>query len=161
MNPLHVEIIRLDPMRVASAYGFGDNPEEQAWQKLVAWAGPRGFLKNLTVNPVFGFNNPYPTQSHPRYGYEFWMKVSPEIEPAGDVRIVEFMGGTYAVTRCDTEGHPEKTVPARWQLLAAWCRESHRTLGRQPALEKFLTMPDDLKHLVIDLYCPLADQDQS
>ena len=156
MNSIEVNIVRLEPMRVASTYGFGDNPEEQAWQKLAAWASPRGLLQDLEANPIYGFNNPYPTKDHPRYGYEFWMKVGPETEPEGDVRICEFMGGTYAVNRCDTEGHPEN-LPVRWQMLASWCRENHRPLGRHPALEKFLTDPGDPAHLVVELCCPVAD----
>jgi hypothetical protein len=74
MNNLNAQIVKLEPMRMASAYGFGENPEEQAWQKLAGWAKPRGFLDDKTAHPVFGFNNPNPKPENPKYGYEFWIK---------------------------------------------------------------------------------------
>ncbi len=150
-----INIIRLEPMRVASAYGFGANPEEIAWQKLVQWAKPKGFLENLVSHPVFGFNNPYPTKNTPRYGYEFWMKVDKEIEPEGDIRIYEFFGGLYAVTRCEAQGHPEQNIPEGWKSLSTWCKDKNHPLGPHPALERFLTRPDDPMNLVMDLCCPI------
>jgi DNA gyrase inhibitor GyrI len=156
MTSINVDIVRLDPMRAASFYGYGTNPEEQAWNKLVEWAGPRGYLGNIAANPICGFNNPNPGAESPKYGYEFLIRVGPESEPEGDMRIVEFLGGAYAVTRCDTEGHPETTVPSRWKMLADWCRENHRRLDRRPALEKPVTVPGDVKNLVVDLCCPIV-----
>lgn len=156
MNATDVQITRLEPMRVASSYGFGAHPEEQAWQMLCEWAKPLGFLDDLEAHPIFGFNNPYPTPDNPKYGYELWIKVGPGVEPAGPVRIEEFFGGTYAVMKCEVKGHPEKTVPECWQGLAQWCRENSRALGRHHALERFLTSPDDLDTLVLSLYCPIV-----
>jgi DNA gyrase inhibitor GyrI len=154
--PMIVEIVRLEPMRVASTYGFGTNPEEIAWPKMEEWAGPKGLLGDPLAHPIFGFNNPYPTPDHPRYGYEFWIKVDPDMEPEGDVRVGEFLGGTYAVTRCEAAGRPETAIPSRWQGLADWCRENKRQFGSHTALERFLTSPGDPIHLVMDLYCPIV-----
>jgi len=150
-----IDIVRLDPMRVASAYGFGANPEAMAWEKLVEWASSKGFLDDMATHPIFGFNNPYPTPHSPLYGYEFWMKVDVDIQPEGDIRIGEFLGGMYAVTRCEVQGDPEKTVPVGWHQLAEWCKENGHPLGPHHALERFHSRPDDLRGLVLDLYCPV------
>jgi DNA gyrase inhibitor GyrI len=91
-----------------------------------------------------------------RYGYEFWIKVGPEAEPEGNVRIGEFFGGTYAVARCEVLGDPGKTIPSRWQALAEWCKNNHHPLAHHPALERFLGLPDDLDHLVMILHCPIV-----
>jgi DNA gyrase inhibitor GyrI len=155
MKTPDVRIVRLEPMRVASAYGFGTSPEEAAWQTLAGWAKPKGFLDNLTEHPLFGFNNPYPTPDNPNYGYEFWIRVGSDVEPGGGVRIGEFFGGTYAVTRCEVRGNPGSTVPPAWQSLVQWCKDHQRTLGQHHALEGFLTLPDDLNRLVLNLYCPI------
>jgi DNA gyrase inhibitor GyrI len=149
-----VQIIHLDAMRIASAYGFGHNPEEIAWQRMSLWAQPRGLLNDIDAHPLFGLNNPYPTPTTPCYGYEFWLRVGTEVEPEGDIRIGEFFGGTYAVMRCEVNGHPEN-IPASWQSLAAWCKTNAHTMGIHHALERFLSIPDDLTHLVLDLYCPI------
>ena len=38
MSEIEVRIIKLEPMRVACTYGFGEQPELQAWSKMLAWA---------------------------------------------------------------------------------------------------------------------------
>lgn len=155
MITANVQIVHLAPMRVASTYGFGDHPEDQAWQKMVDWATPRGFLEDIVAHPIFGFNNPYPTPDNPRYGYEFLMKVGQEVEPEGEVRIEEFFGGTYAVTRCEVQGNPAENVPSAWKSLADWCRTNNHPLGNHHALERFLNSPANIQELVLDLYCPI------
>ncbi|RPH36774.1 AraC family transcriptional regulator [bacterium] len=154
MDNLAVQLIRLEPMRVATAYGFGENPEELAWQALVAWASPKCLLDDLEAHPIFGLNNPYPGPDSPKYGYEFWLKVGPEVEPEGYIRVEEFFGGLYAVTRCEVKGHPE-VIPETWQKLAQWCGENRHPLGHHPALERFLSSPGDLEDLVLNLCCPI------
>ena len=156
MNDLNIQIVKLEPMRVASAYGFGPNPEEQAWQKLEAWAGPRGLLNDKKAHPVYGFNNPNPIPGGTKYGYEFWIKVDAGAEPEGALRIVEFMGGAYAVLRCEAHGDPA-AIPAAWQSLASWCKANNRRIGRHQPLEKIISNPDDPAHLVLELYCPVVD----
>ena len=44
MDKLDVRITRLEPMRVASALGFGAVPETEAWEKLLSWARSEGFV---------------------------------------------------------------------------------------------------------------------
>ena len=154
---MDVHIVTLQPMRVASAYGFGTNPEEQAWQKLEAWAKQKGLFSDRETHPVYGFNNPNPAPGSPKYGYEFWMKVDPTFEPSGDIRIVEFVGGTYAVARCNTQGDPATRMPAAWQALAAWCKQNNHRFGRHQALENIVSGADNPAQLVVDLYCPIVE----
>ncbi len=156
MSELNVQIVTLNPMRVASAYGFGTNPEEQAWQKLAIWAKPLGFLDDKIKHPIFGFNNPNPSPGIPKYGYEFWMKVDSETIPEGEIRVVEFMGGSYAVLQCEAQGNPEK-IPAAWQSLTAWCKSHNYRFGQHQALEKIISSPDDPVGLVLELYCPIIE----
>ena len=155
MNGPNVHVTKLEPMRVASVYAFGTNPEGEAWNKLVAWAEPKGLLNNIAEHPIFGFNNPNPLSESSRYGYELWIKVTPEIEPEGEIRIIEFMGGLYAVARCEALGEPYKNIPSAWQSLVDWCRENNHELGYHNALERFVTSGDRPDDLVLDLYCPI------
>jgi hypothetical protein len=90
MSQLDVRIVKLEPMRVACAYGFGKEPEGIAASKLYAWARPKGFLDDLEHYPTFGFNNPDPSPSSPNYGYELWMKVGPDAQPEDDIAICCF-----------------------------------------------------------------------
>ncbi len=157
MTELNVHIVTLKPMRVASAYGFGDNPEDQAWQHITDWARPNGFLDDIVAHPMFGFNNPNPSPASTRYGYEIWMKVEPGVEPSGDIRIVEFAGGTYAKTRCSAQGDPAKNIPAAWKALVAWCKTNNHRFGHHQALESVVSGQDNPAELVLDLYCPIVE----
>ncbi len=153
-----IHIAKLPAIRVASAYGFGCQPEEYAWNQLVRWAQPKGLLEDLRAHPIFGFNNPYPTPESPKYGYVFWIGVDGTVEPEGNIRIEEFFGGSYAVARCEVLGDPGGRIPAQWRSLTEWCRQNNHAMGKHPALEQYLSRPDDIAHLVMNLCCPIIEE---
>ncbi len=156
MKSLDVRIVRLEPMRVASAHGFGQIPEEIAWNKILAFAAAKNLL-NMPEGPrFFGFNNPNPAPGSPNYGYEQWMTVGPDVEGAGDVKIKEIPSRLYAVARC--EGLD--TIGEDWRQLVTWFEDSHY---KKPAhfyegLEELLVPPDgSYEDYVFDLYLPIAE----
>jgi DNA gyrase inhibitor GyrI len=164
MSELDVRIVRLEPMRVASVWGFGQSPEEEAWGKLEAWAGPKGLFDDPEKHPIFGFNNPSPSAGSPNYGYEVWIKVGPDVEPEGEVRIIEFLGGLYAVTRCEVPEGPTDVIGETWRKLATWREDSKYKHGAHQWLEKSVLIsqwdiPMDLPGIawVMDLYLPIAE----
>jgi len=53
MSELKVRVVHLEPIRVAFASGFGTNPEEQAWEKLLSWAKRKGLFKRFRVASLF------------------------------------------------------------------------------------------------------------
>ena len=134
MTQKAVQIIVLDPMRVASAWAFGPNPEELAWQKLTAWAAPLGLLS--AGHRIFGFNHPNPSAGSPNYGYEFWLTVDADVEPQGDIRLADVPGGRYAVLEADVAGDYGVTIPAAWQRLDAWMATSSYHHGAHQWLEE-------------------------
>lgn len=120
MNELNVRIVKLEPVRVTSFHAYGEEPEEAAWKKLAAWAGPKGYLEEPEKHRIFGFNNPSPSPGSPNHGYEFLITVDPHVEPEGEMQIKEFPGGLYAVARCVVGGKPHETIPACWKQLVLW-----------------------------------------
>jgi DNA gyrase inhibitor GyrI len=98
MSELDVRIVKLEPMRVASAFGFGEQPEYEAWEKILTWAKSVG-ITDFEGYRFFGFNNPSPSPGNPNYGYEQWMTVDADVQPGEGIDIKEFAGGLYAVTR--------------------------------------------------------------
>ena len=134
MTQKAVQIVVLDPMRVASAWAFGPNPEELAWQKLTAWAAPLGLLS--AGHRIFGFNHPNPSAGSPNYGYEFWITVGAEVAPAEDIRLFEAPGGLYAVLQSDVAGDFNATIPAAWQRLDSWVAASSYRHGGHQWLEE-------------------------
>jgi DNA gyrase inhibitor GyrI len=158
MSEIDVRIVTLDPMRVASLYGFGKEPETIAWEKLTAYAGPKGYLDDMENHRIFGFNNPDPSAGSPNYGYEVCIEVGPEVEPEGDVRIQNFEGGLYAVTRCEVRGGNYQVIGDLWKKLVAWREDSKYDCGWHQWLE--MNIPEEgLKEgdLTMDLYLPLSE----
>jgi len=132
-----ISIVKLPPLRVASAWGFGTSPEGVAWQKLAAYAEPRGLFKAGSGSRIFGFNNPNPSEGSPNYGYEFWVTVAETTEPEGDIRILNFPGGMYAVAQFDEpDSDYNISVPAAWQRLDAWVSQSQYQNGSHQWLEE-------------------------
>ena len=155
MTELDVRIVKLEPMRVASVYGFGASPEIQTMEKLIAWAKPKGWLDNPDEHLIYGFNNPNPSHGSPNYGYEFWITVSPDVEPEGEVRIEEFSGGLYAVTRC----RGVETITETWNQLCKWVVDSKYNLANHQWLEAHIgTFPAaSFEEMTLDLHAPIAE----
>lgn len=154
MSSEEVRIVRLDPMRVASVYGFGAEPEYEALGKLQAWAGPRGWLDDRPNHRIFGFNNPDPSAGSPNYGYELWIAAGPEDEAEGEASIKEFGGGLYAVLRVEVKGDAYESIPAAWKRLHRWCEQNGRRMGHHQWLEEHLSGQGE--SFTLDLHMPLA-----
>ncbi len=155
MGELNVRIVKLDPMRVARFHAYSASPEGDAWNKLVAWAEPRGMFEDRGTYRIFGFDNPDPTPGSPNYGYEFWMTVGPEMEAEEGVQIVDFDGGLYAVTQC----RGVERIGPTWKKLVGWREDSPYRHGTHQWLENNLSEGTSVpaEELVLDLYMPIAE----
>lgn len=127
-----VKIVQLPPMKVVSFHAMGEflgNPEEKASTKMVAWAKPKGLLKDPSRHMIFGFNNPDPPldadgilEPNSEYGYEFWITVGEKFEAEDDVDMKTVEGGLYAVMTCKVEGAVD--IGKTWRKLIKWVQES-------------------------------------
>jgi DNA gyrase inhibitor GyrI len=151
MNDLDVRIVRLEPMRVLTTYGFGESPEAIAWDTLKAWMKDNGIKPE--EHRFFGFNNPNPSAGSPNYGYEQWITVGPEVEPESDMKAKDFEGGLYAVTRCKL---PD--IGPVWKQLARWRESSKYTYGHHQWLEECVWDPyASFEEIIMDIYLPIAE----
>ncbi len=133
---LPVEIAELNPMRVAAAYAYGREPEQQTWNTLIAWVRAHGMEETFTAHRFFGFNNPDPRPGHPEHGYEQWMTVDDSVEGGGGVILKSFGGGRFLSTPC--QGLED--LPEIWQRLFRWCQGSAFLAEfNRPFLEECLT----------------------
>lgn len=133
MNDLEVRIVNLEPMRVAYALGYGESPEEIAWDKIIKWARSKGMLSDLKALSFFGFNNPNPSPGSPNYGYEQWIVIDRDVEAEGDIKTKDFPGGLFAVTRCQLSNIGEV-----WKKLVIWQEDSNYKMGNLQCLEEAL-----------------------
>lgn len=163
MKEFEVKIVRLERMRVASAQVISTTPENDAWEKMRAWAEPKGLLEDLEKHPIFGFNNPNPSPDRKEYGYEFWIRVEPDVETGGDIKIKEFEGGLYAVTTCklkeelESEFFQKEGYLESWKKLVDWVKSSKYVHGKHQGLEKAHDPNASEEELVLDLYCPIEE----
>ena len=150
-----VRIIRLEPMRVASFYGFSKTPEIEAHQKCKGWLKEMGLLDQPDMYRSFGFNNPDPTPGSPNYGYELWIPIDPNVEVGENIEIKEVPGGLYGVTGCDNI----ETIGQDWKRLMAWRETSHYKFGSHQCLEELLTKSPQVKEedYRFDLYIPIVE----
>ncbi len=157
MADLKVEIVRLKPMRVATVGAISETPERDAWEKMRAWAESKGLLDDIQKHPVFGFNNPNPSPDRKEYGYEFWIRVEPEVQPKGEISLKDFPGGLYAVTTCKLHGDPEGNVMQVWKKLLEWVQSSNYKWRKTHELEKPHHPLAPEEDLVLDLYLPIEE----
>lgn len=161
MKEFEVRIERLEPMQVASARVISETPENDSWEKMRAWAEPKGLLEDLEKHPVFGFNNPNPSPGQKEYGYEFWIRVEPGVAPEGGITIEEFKGGLYAVTTCrlkeelESEFFQKEGYLESWKKLVDWVDSSKYRQGKHQCLERAHDPNASAEDLILDLYCPI------
>jgi DNA gyrase inhibitor GyrI len=155
MSKLDVRIETLPPMRVARAYGFGSEPEGLAGDKMAAFLKAKGLLEVYGSKvPHYGFNNPNPSVGSPNYGYEIWAVVPPEVEPEGDIRVVTFSGGLYAVTRFENL----ENIGRVWGELVKWRENSPYQEACHQWLEHLLNpLETNLSKYVFELYLPIKE----
>ncbi len=149
-----VRLVQLAPMRMATALGFGPQPEFLAWTKLLTWAKAEGL--DPKDHRFFGFNNPSPSPGSPNYGYEQWMTVGPEVIAGGEVQIKDYAGGLYLVMRC----RDLQQITEVWQELMRRFEQSPYQRGQHQWLEECLSVDslDDpaVETKAFDLYLPVA-----
>ncbi|MHA1904348.1 MAG: GyrI-like domain-containing protein [Candidatus Thorarchaeota archaeon] len=159
-----VRIIELKPMKVASVRVISTQPENDAWQKMQAWAEPRGLLADYKNHPVFGFNNPDPSPGKSEYGYEFWMQIHDDIDLDEGMEIKEFKGGKYAVITCnltkelESEFFKEYGGLESWKKLIDWVRASRYTMDKENCLEYAHDPTGSSGDYMLDLYLQIKEK---
>ncbi len=148
---MKVEIKKLEHGRFASFYGFGNQPEETAMTKMFKWCEKNNINPNDGRHQLYGFNNPNPVEGSAEYGYEFWLSADNNEKPDEDVRIIEFMGGTYAAATCNGA----ENIFKGWHELFGWCKENKMKFGYHQPLEKIVENILDVQNIVIELYLPV------
>ncbi|MDF1595282.1 MAG: GyrI-like domain-containing protein [Acidimicrobiia bacterium] len=155
MSDITVEIRDLDAMTVASALGFGTEPEYEAWELIRGFAERHGLDLTSGEHRFFGFNNPNPSPGSPNYGYEQWMTIDPDIEVEEPLTRKQIPGGQYAVTRLKGI----ENITETWREFVAWFEESGRHPGRgwDQCLEELLTpITSPPEQWEFELYLPVA-----
>lgn len=159
MSTSLLQIKRLPAMRVAAVRAVSATPERDAWEKLRAWASPRGLLHQPRLHPVFGFNNPPPVPGHAAYGYEFWIRVDPHARSLGEIELKDFPGGLYATCTCRLVGDAAGPLATVWRRLWDQVQVSPYRWRHTHELEHPHDPQAREEDMVLDLYLPVEPRE--
>ncbi|MFX1565124.1 MAG: effector binding domain-containing protein [Promethearchaeota archaeon] len=165
IEDLFVQVVELEPMRVASARAFSASPEVDAWEKMRAWAAPQGLLDDYNKHPVFGFNNPNPSPGQEEYGYEFWIRMGAHFKGEDEIEAKDYEGGLFAVTTCKPWEELQSDFGKKhgylesWKKLVDWVilSEKYENDESRQCLEKPHDQDVPFEELVLDLYQPIKE----
>ncbi|WP_243439727.1 AraC family transcriptional regulator [Fundidesulfovibrio soli] len=153
---MDVSIIRKEPQRVACIRAVGPymDSSRQAWERMVAWAGPRGLFGPQTRFIGVGHDDPGATAPE-LLRYDACVSVGPEVEGDDEAFVTELPGGEYAtvVHKGPYEGL-EKTY--MW-LYGVWLPQSGRVSAGRPGYEVYLNTPERTppEELLTEINVPL------
>ncbi|MEE8142993.1 MAG: AraC family transcriptional regulator [Planctomycetota bacterium] len=132
----------------------GPYPEVgSTWQKLMAWAGPRGLVGPGMTLLGIAYDDPEITPPE-KIRYDACLMLAQELEPEGDIGCQWLTGGRYAST---PHVGPYENLGATYQRLCAWLIEKGLELRSAPVLEIYRNSPQTTapKDLYTDIYMPL------
>ena len=155
MAQTDVRIVDLPPMRVASALGYGTEPENQAATMIAEFARSIGLNPGDEGYRTFGFNNPNPSPGSPNYGYEIWLVIGPDVQAEEPIMIKDVPGSKYAVARFTGLSN----IGRVWRELVAWFEDSPymRPPNWCTCLEEIINPTEtDPEKWTFDLYLPIA-----
>jgi AraC family transcriptional regulator len=144
-------------MRVAFLRHVGpydDGALSATWDRLLAWAGPRGLLGPRTQFLGIDHDNPHVTPPD-RLRYDACVTLDRPLAPEGEVGVQEVPGGEYAVV---THRGPYETLSETYaRLYGDWLPRSGREPADTPSFQAYRNTPRDTApdDLLTDVYVPL------
>ncbi len=155
---MNVRIETMGPMRVAFMRHVGPYRDVgDTWEKLFAWAGPRGLLGPKLRYLGICHDDPEVTPED-KIRYDACLVVDESFEPEGDVGVQNIPEGQYAVTT--HEGPYEQLGDTYARLCGQWLSASGRELAPSPPFEIYLNSPENTagEDLLTDIYLPLGPE---
>jgi AraC family transcriptional regulator len=154
-----VRIETLPVMHVAFMRHVGPYEDVgHTWNRLSAWAGPRGLFASRPRLVGIPYDDPEVTPAD-KLRYDACITVDDRVRPEGDVGIQDLGGGEYAVA---THHGPFRRIGETFaRLYGEWLPTSGREPRPAPPLlicrNALADTPED--QLLTDIYMPLAASD--
>jgi DNA gyrase inhibitor GyrI len=147
-----VRIVTAGPFRVAVFHAFGAEPEPEAYDKLSAWARPRGLLDEPSSYLLLGRNDPPPPRAGGEYGYRYMLTLPENADIEQEVTVESLSRSTYAVVRSGL-----RDMGSRWLALYEWAEGRGYTVSGH-GVEEHLALPDGeaVEALTFDLWLPVG-----
>jgi len=158
-DAMDVTILRKDPVRVACIRATGPYQKSamEAWNKMMAWGGPKGLFGPGTR--YLGVSHDDPTTTAPELlRYDACVTVEPRFQADGEAFIADIPGGDYAVTI--HRGPYENLEKTYMQVYGQWLPASGREPDARPCYEVYLNDPQSTapEELLTEINMPLKDK---
>ena len=153
---MEASIQKRSELRVISARHVGPYQSVgPTWQKLCAWAGPRGVFGPQTLMLGLCHDDPQTTPPE-QIRYDACLTVGPDVKGEGEFTIQTIAGGDYAVAI--HRGPYEKLGETYTELHAKWIPAQGRRERPAPPYEIYRNNPSDTppENLVTEICVPLA-----
>ncbi len=125
---------------VANHEGYFDDKIEVAWEKLCAWAGPKGLLCSGSKYLGISFDDPKVTPKD-KCRYYACIEVPKDVEVSGEFGLFDIRGGRYAVHRVEvTSDEIEKFYD---ELTGAWIPANGYEPADAPSIEIYHKTPEN------------------
>jgi AraC family transcriptional regulator len=154
-----VTIKRKDPIRVAFTRATGPYIQSsmEAWNKMMAWAAPKGLFTPKTMFIGIGHDDPTTTQPE-RIRYDACITVGEEVQADEEAGVTVVPGGEYATVV--HKGPYEELIKTYMWFYGVWLPKSGREASVQPGYEVYLndpqtTPPDEL---LTEINMPLEEK---
>lgn len=164
---MEVYKINIQPMKVLSYNYIGKDHEQNAINTLIKFAIKENLLIDKDEYMFYGINDPGLSPQKPEYGYEFWLPINIDLNPADkSFKVIEFDGGIFAVTDTPLKDfilnntwnifHPEipwlKENKFQYDCNRQWLESFTIKKGD---LNAFASMGGDLSRIKVSLYMPV------
>jgi AraC family transcriptional regulator len=152
---MEVRIEKIEQKRVAFMRHVGPYQEVGAtWQKMMAFAGPRGMCRPGMMCMGLCHDDPEVTPPD-KIRYDVCLTVGDDFQPEGEVGVQDVFGGEYAVTRLI--GPYEQLANTYAELCGQWLPSHGREPRPGPTVEVYHNSPQTTspENLVTDVYVPL------
>ncbi len=153
-----VDVRTITPIRVAAIRHVGPYMEiGNAFDRIMAWAGPRGLLHASCR--MFGiFYDDLATTRPEALRSDACVTIGPDTGLDGDIRLAEIAGGRHAVLR---HIGPYAELPAAYSwLFGSWLPKSGEEPADRPCFEEYLNDPRQHppREWLTDIHLPLVSR---
>lgn len=156
---MEVMITRKEALRVACARAVGPYKQSagEAWNKMMAWAGPKGLFGPSTRCIGVGYDNPSTTAPE-LLRYDACVTVGPEVDGEGEIVVSELPGGEYATVV--HKGPYEELEKTYMWFYGVWLPQSGREPAMRPGYEVYLNDPTRTppEELLTEINMPLEEK---
>ena len=152
-----VEVQELPKMTLAYVRHIGpykgdEKLFERLWNKLFAWAGPRGLLSNKDLKSIAIYHDNPEITDEEKLRISVCITVDPATKVDGDIGKMELEAAKYVIARFEVNS--EQFQEAWEWVYAEWLPTSGYQPDDKPCFEMYPEEPKDGK-FIVDLCVPI------